>query len=129
TGVNSQIIGTSTYWRFELWTSILLTLLIIPLSYLLTIEYGLIGPAIANIISFTIYNGIRLYFLWKKFRLQPFSKKTIEVLIIAMVSYLIPYLLLQNTSGLWFLMLNPLLFVTIYFTLVYYRNISPDLKP
>ncbi|MBK7347019.1 MAG: hypothetical protein IPI98_08980 [Chitinophagaceae bacterium] len=24
--VNSQIIGTSTYWRFELWTSLLLTL-------------------------------------------------------------------------------------------------------
>jgi O-antigen/teichoic acid export membrane protein len=36
TGVNGQIIGTSTYWRFELWTSLLLTVIIIPLSYYLT---------------------------------------------------------------------------------------------
>ncbi|MEI9959251.1 MAG: hypothetical protein WDM90_23725 [Ferruginibacter sp.] len=73
TGVNSLIIGTSTYWRFELWTSILLTVLIIPLSYILTVKHGVMGPAIANIISFSIYNTIRYIFLWKKFQMQPFS--------------------------------------------------------
>ena len=67
TGVNGQIIGTSSYWRFELWTSLLLTVLIIPLSYALTTKYGLIGPAIANLVSFTIYNFVRSWFLWKKF--------------------------------------------------------------
>lgn len=37
TGVNGQIIGTSSYWRFELWTSLLLTSLIIPLLSLIHI--------------------------------------------------------------------------------------------
>ena len=51
TGVNSQIIGTSTYWRFELWTSLLLTAMIIPLSYTLTVKFGILGPALSNLIS------------------------------------------------------------------------------
>jgi O-antigen/teichoic acid export membrane protein len=85
TGVNGQIIGTSSFWRFELWTSILLTGLIIPLSYYLTVEYGILGPAIANLISFSIYNFIRFWFLWKKFNMQPFSTKTGEIILFSVI--------------------------------------------
>lgn len=129
TGVNSQIIGTSVYWRFELWTSMLLTMLIIPLSYILTVKYGIIGPAIANVVSLTIYNCIRLYFLWRKFNMQPFSIKTFEVLLIAAGTYFITYYALQPLSGLTFLLLNPVVFAIFYFSAVYYRNVSPDFKP
>lgn len=100
TGVNSQIIGTSVYWRFELWTSVLLTALIIPLSYILTVKYGIIGPALANLVSFTIYNAIRYWFLWKKFRLQPFSIKTLEIIIYSFIGYIITYYIFNNIFGL-----------------------------
>lgn len=100
TGVNSQIIGTSTYWRFELWTSLLLTALIIPLSYTLTVKFGIIGPALSNLISFIFYNLVRIWFLWKKFRLQPFTSKTIEVLLFAALAYFITYLVFNNNTGL-----------------------------
>ncbi|RYG54440.1 MAG: lipopolysaccharide biosynthesis protein [Chitinophagaceae bacterium] len=129
TGVNSQIIGTSVYWRFELWTSILLTALIIPLSYYLTVKYGILGPAIANVVSFFIYNYIRFHFLWKKYNMQPFTRKTLEVIITAAGSYFITWFTLKETTGLWNLILNPLMFATIFICLVYYRNISPDVKP
>ncbi|HRN91874.1 MAG TPA: polysaccharide biosynthesis C-terminal domain-containing protein [Ferruginibacter sp.] len=128
-GVNAQIIGTSVYWRFELWTSILLTALIIPLSYTLTVRYGIIGPAIANIISFTIYNYIRFHFLWKKFNMQPFSRKTVEVILVAVGAYFITYFALKSLNGLPALILNPLLFSGIFITMVYQLNISPDVKP
>lgn len=128
-GVNSQIIGTSVYWRFELWTSILLTALIIPLSYTLTVRYGIIGPAIANIISFTIYNYIRFHFLWKKFNMQPFSRKTVEVILVAVGAYFITYFALKSLNGLPALILNPLMFSGIFITMVYQLNISPDVKP
>lgn len=128
-GVNAQIIGTSVYWRFELWTSILLTVLIIPLSYTLTVRYGIIGPAIANIISFSIYNYIRFHFLWKKFNMQPFSRKTVEVILVAVGAYFITYLALNSLNGLPALLLNPLLFSGIFITMVYQLNISPDMKP
>jgi O-antigen/teichoic acid export membrane protein len=129
TGVNGQIIGTSTYWRFELWTSVLLTALIIPLSYTLTIKYGILGPALANIISFSVYNAIRFIFLWKKFNMQPFSIKTIEVIIIALTGYLISYLLLNNMQGFWGLVLRSGVFIAFFIMAVYLRNITPDMKP
>ncbi|MEP6675274.1 MAG: lipopolysaccharide biosynthesis protein [Ferruginibacter sp.] len=129
TGVNAQIIGTSNYWRFELWTSLLLTVLIIPLSYWLTVRYGIIGPAAANIISFTVYNSIRYWFLWKKFRMQPFSKKTAEVLVIGLGLYAAVYFLFDKMQGLPGLIVRTLLYSGLFILAVYVRNISPDLKP
>ena len=129
TGVNSQIIGTSNYWRFELWTSILLTALIIPLSYWLTVKYGILGPAIANVVSFTIYNSIRYWFLWKKFRMQPFSIKTAEVIILATGLYFITNTALHAVAGLAGLLVRTFFFAALFITGVYLRNISPDFKP
>ena len=43
TGVNSQIIVTSTYWKFELISGIVLLLIMLPLTYLLTKQYGITG--------------------------------------------------------------------------------------
>ena len=129
TGVNGQIIGTSSYWRFELWTSLLLTLLLIPLSYLLTIRYGLIGPAAANLISFSIYNFVRFWFLWKKFALQPFSYKTVEIIFIAVILFIITYFIFSNMQGLAGLILRTATFISLFLVALYTRNISPDVKP
>lgn len=129
TGVNGQIIGTSTYWRFELWTSLLLTALIIPLSYFLTVKYGILGPAIANLVSFSIYNFVRFWFLWKKFYLQPFSRKTAEVIVIAIGAYAVAYIAFIKVDGLVAMMGSTLLFAALFLPLLYVRNISPDVKP
>jgi len=129
TGVNSQIIGTSTYWRFELWTSLLLTALIIPLSYTLTVKFGIIGPALSNLISFIFYNLVRIWFLWKKFRLQPFTSKTIEVLLFAALAYFVTYLVFNNNTGLVTMVGSSALFGLLFIAAVYFRNISPDVKP
>jgi O-antigen/teichoic acid export membrane protein len=129
TGVNGQIIGTSTYWRFELWTSLLLTSMIIPLSYYLTVEFGLIGPAIANLVSFIVYNAVRFGFLWKKFAMQPFSRKTIEVIVIAALLYSFVYVSMDQMMGLAGLFARSLAFAVPFLIIIYLRNISPDLKP
>ncbi|MBS1511618.1 MAG: lipopolysaccharide biosynthesis protein [Bacteroidetes bacterium] len=129
TGVNAQIIGTSSYWRFEFWTSILLTTLIIPLSYFLTVKYGIIGPALANIVSFTVYNFIRYMFLLKRFKMQPFSSKTAEVIIISVCCYLIIFFLLHSIAGLPGLVIRTVSFSLLFIILVYMRDITPDLKP
>lgn len=129
TGVNGQIIGTSTFWRFELWTSLLLTALIIPLSYTLTVGYGIIGPAIANLVSFTIYNFVRYWFLWKKFKMQPFTLKTLEVIFIAVVSYLISYILFVNNHGISGIIGRTFIFMILFLGTVYLRNITPDIIP
>ena len=58
TGVSGQIIATSTYWRFDFITGLVLLVIMLHLNWILTKELGLIGRAVANLISFTIYNFI-----------------------------------------------------------------------
>ncbi len=77
TGVNSQIIGTSNLWRFEVFTGIILLSVTIPLTYFLVKMMGINGSALSNLIAFIIYNAIRLIFIWKKFDMQPFTAKTL----------------------------------------------------
>ncbi len=129
TGLNAHIIGTSSFFRFELWTSILITLIIIPSSYFLTIKYGLLGPALANLISIIVYNVIRFLFLYKKFGMQPFTSKTIEIIFIAVISFLICDYVFAAKHGLIFIILRSLLFCAFFIVPTYLRNISPDLKP
>jgi len=129
TGVNGQIIGTSTYWRFELWTSLLLTALIIPLSYTLTVRYGIFGPAFANLISFSVYNFIRYIFLLKKFNMQPFTGKTIEVLIIAGLSYTLTYFIFRQAGHLVSLLGASVVYTLLFGSLMIWRKISPDVEP
>ncbi len=129
TGVNSQIIGTSTFWRFEFVTGLILLALSLPLNYVLTRHMGLIGPAISNLIAFTIYNGIRYYFLLKKFRMQPFSKETVWTLLLAAAAFAICYVLFQAQSGFLWMVLRSAVFVALFAGAIIYFNVSPDVKP
>jgi O-antigen/teichoic acid export membrane protein len=129
TGVNSQIIGTSTLWRFEFFTGMILLALTLPLNYILAKKLGVVGPAIATLISYTVYNIIRYTFLLKKFGLQPFSYKTGLVLLLALSSYLISYLLFSHIHGFVAMTLRSICFIAIYGGGTILLKISPDVIP
>ena len=129
TGVNAQIIGTSNYWRFELISGIILLTLMLPLTYTLAKTYGIIGPAYASLISISIYNIVRIIFLWVKFRLFPFTIQTIYTLLLAAACYGICYFVFNNIHGLTGMTLRSLTFVILYGIGVYTMNLTPDLKP
>ena len=75
TGVNSQIIGTSNFWKFDFFTNLFYILLSLPLNYYLIKNYNLEGLAYSNLIALCLYNSIRFLFLYKKFKLQPYTFK------------------------------------------------------
>jgi O-antigen/teichoic acid export membrane protein len=128
TGVNSQIINTSNYWKFEVFTGILLLAMSIPLNYVLVRLYGINGSAISNLIAFTVYNFVRLYFIWYKFKLQPFSMKTILALVSAFAAYLFCHYIFKGVSG-WPGIIVRSIFFSIAFSLpVFFLKITPDIK-
>ncbi len=129
TGVNAQIIATSNYWRFELVSGVILLVFMLPLTYMLTKTYGVIGPAIANLISMTIYNTIRIVFLWKKFRLFPFSKYSLYTLLWAGLSYAVCYFPFANMHGFTALVLRSITFISVYGAGVIGFKLSPDIMP
>lgn len=128
TGVSGQIITTSTFWRFDFITGIVLLVLNLPLTWILTKQIGLVGPAVANLIAFTVYNFIRYLFLWRKFNMQPFTIKSLLAILLALACYGICYFLLSDKAGIEWLVIRSLLFLGLFFAGTWRLNLTPDLK-
>jgi O-antigen/teichoic acid export membrane protein len=129
TGVNSQIIGTSTYWRFEMTSGIVLLLVMLPLNYILTKRFDIVGTALANLVSITIYNIIRILFLWKKFNLFPFTAKSFYTILLTGGCFIVCYFLFRNIHGLEGLFLRSIVFCALFGAGTFYIKLSPDAVP
>ena len=129
TGVNGQIIGTSNFWRFEFLTGLILLVLIVPLNYFLIPAIGIVGAGISNFIAYTVYNIIRLIFLWQKFKMQPFSVKTLWAILMAPAIYVMVYFILQHLYGWPGIICKGLLYSSIFIAAAWYLKLTPDALP
>jgi O-antigen/teichoic acid export membrane protein len=129
TGVNSQIIGTSTFWRFEFFTGMILLAISLPLNYILTKKMGVVGPAIATLIALAVYNLIRYLFLLKKFNMQPFSFRTLFTLALALGGYFCTHLLFSRIHGLSGMVCRTGFFIIFYLCGALLLKLSPDIIP
>jgi len=129
TGLNSQIIGTSTYWRFEFVSGIILLSITLPLNWQLTRYYGVVGPAFSNLISFTIYNIIRYSFLLRKFKMQPFTMKSAYTILLAGGTYLVSYWLFNDKTGFGWIVSRSTVFVVLYAMGMFALKLTPDALP
>ena len=129
TGLNAQIIGTSNFWKFEFVSGIILLSLMLPLNWVLTHMYGIQGPAISNLIGFTIYNLIRYLFLYRKFKMQPFTIKTFYTLLLTAVAYLTCYLLFDQYHGFGWIVLRSSVFCLLFGLGTMALKLTPDIVP
>ena len=129
TGVSGQIIATSTFWRFDFITGVILLAIMLPLNWVLTKQLGLVGPAVANLIAFSVYNFIRYQFLLRKFKMQPFTIKSLLAVLLAISCYGICYFLLGNKQGIEWMVTRSVVFISLFTMGTIYLQLTPDLKP
>jgi O-antigen/teichoic acid export membrane protein len=129
TGLNSQMIATSTFWRFDFFTGITLVALTLPLNYILAKKFGVTGPAIADLVTFTIYNGIRCVFLYTKFGMQPFTFKSLYTVLLGLAGYFVCHLLFESWHGFPGLFLRSIVFIGIFGSGVLGLKLSEDIIP
>jgi len=129
-GVSSQIISTSTRWKFEFYTGMILLLLTLPLNYVLTkYKYGVLGPAVANLFAFTVYNTIRYWFLKTKYNLQPFTKETGYTILLGVACYYICYFLFDSRQGFEWIIVRSISFLLLYISGTLWLKLSADVLP
>jgi hypothetical protein len=129
TGLNAQIIATSTFWRFEFITGLILLALMLPLNFELTRYYGVIGPAISSLIALTVYNAIRYFYLLRKFKMQPFTAKTIYTILLSVLCYYLTSFLFKQTHGFVMMVLRSMFFLILFGTGLITLKLSPDILP
>jgi O-antigen/teichoic acid export membrane protein len=129
TGVNSQIIATSTFWRFELLSGVVLLAVMLPLSYFFTKEFDIVGTGVAQLISISIYNIIRIIFLWRKFKLFPFTIHSLHTVLLAAVCFAACFFGLKEIHGWAGMFIRSIAFIALYGAGAVYLKLSPDIKP
>jgi O-antigen/teichoic acid export membrane protein len=87
-GLNGEIIVMSKHYRINVYLVVLLTLFTILANYLLIPIYGLEGAAIGSSLALLFFNLSKFGFLYWKESIQPFSLKTLVVILIASLTLL-----------------------------------------
>lgn len=128
TGVNGQIIGTSNYWRFDFFTNLFYIVLSIPLNFYLISNYSLIGLAYSNLAALTLYNSVRFLFLYKKFKLQPYTLQHGLFLIISIALMFIIYIIPSTSNFVINIAIKSSLYLLGFYTLIIWVNPAPELK-
>ncbi|WP_153797893.1 lipopolysaccharide biosynthesis protein [Foetidibacter luteolus] len=126
TGMNSQILILSKYWKLDFASNTLFVLFAIPLNYFLIRRFGVIGSAWANFIGFLALNVARYLFIMKAYRLQPFTAKTATVILIAGIVTLLCYLLPFMGNIYLDVAVRSTLFAAIFIPLILRFNVSED---
>jgi O-antigen/teichoic acid export membrane protein len=127
TGVNSQIIGTSNYWKFDFYTNLFYIILSIPLNIFLINSYGLEGLAFSNLIALTLYNSIRFGFLYKKFDLQPYTWRHGLFLLSSIALMLLIYMIPTANNFVLNILIKSFAFGIAFYGLAYWINPAPEI--
>lgn len=80
-GNNNSILFNSDYYRLVLAVGVVLAILAFVFNLLLIPEFGILGAALATFLAFFIYNTSKLFIVYQKFKMQPFSAKTLYILL------------------------------------------------
>jgi len=126
TGVNSQIIGTSNYWKFDFFTNLSYIILSLPLNYFLIKNYGLEGLAFSNLVALTLYNSVRFGFLNRKFNLQPYTWRHCIFLISSILLMLLVHQLPMANNLVLNIFIQSATFSVSFYVLVKWINPSPE---
>ncbi len=95
-GLTGAILVTSKRYRADFAFSIFLVVMTVATNAALIPPLGMNGAALATMSTVILYNGMRIFFVWRFFRIQPFAAKDLSVPVMlvgaAAVSLAIPSL-------------------------------------
>ncbi|HON51637.1 MAG TPA: polysaccharide biosynthesis C-terminal domain-containing protein [Bacteroidales bacterium] len=127
-GLNNTILGASPkYKSLSVFTGILIVAIIL-LNFIFIPLYGITGAALASCIAKIAYNISTFFYLKSSYKLQPYSYKHIQILIIATISTLITYYLPHHSNILVNIIIKSSIVTILYCTGIYILRVSDDVQ-
>ncbi|WOD43404.1 polysaccharide biosynthesis C-terminal domain-containing protein [Hwangdonia lutea] len=78
-GSNNAILFNSDYYRMVLFFGVILVIVMVFLNILFIPLFGINGAALATFLAMFLYNTIKLFFVYRKFKMLPFSANTLKI--------------------------------------------------
>lgn len=126
-GNNNAILFNSEYYRAVLVLGAILAVLTIALNIILIPAYGINGAAVASFCSMLIYNLAKLFFVYVKFKMTPFTRNTLKTLVILIVWVGMFYFWEFSFHPILNIILKSILISLSYVLVVYKFNLSDDI--
>lgn len=127
TSINSSIIVYSKHYKFNLYLSAILAILNIIFNLIFIPQFQLVGVAMATLSSMIIFNLLKVIFVWIKFKIQPFSKNMLWVLLVAFLAYFSAYFCPKTGFPILDILINSLIILLTYIPFILHFNLSNDL--
>ena len=127
TGFNGHIISLSKHYRFNIVIMLFLAITTIVLNYLFLTktQFGIIGIAIATAISLSLFNLIKIYFNYVKFKVFPLTIEMMYVLIICTLAITLAIMFPVTKSNLLNLFYKPAFVLIVIFGANHFMKIFP----
>lgn len=87
-GINGAILTNSKYYRMFFYFSVAMAVTVIVLNKFLIQKFGIDGAAMATLITILIFNTIKIWYIKKKFDMQPYTRNSIIVLFLVVALFL-----------------------------------------
>ncbi|QMU63902.1 MAG: oligosaccharide flippase family protein [Flavobacteriaceae bacterium] len=127
-GNNGAIVSNSKYYKILLPYGIAMALSVYFLNAWLIDEMGIYGAALSTLIVITFFNTLKMWYVYHKFRMTPFTSKTMILIFIIAILYLIFYFINFGFHPILNMLLKGMLITGIYLILVVQLKISNDMN-
>jgi len=127
-GNNNSILFNSDYYRIVLVVGVVLVVVAFLLNLLLIPTYGIEGAAIASFIAFVLYNTSKLFIVFNKFKIHPFTSKTGLALLLTALFSISFYFLNFSFHPLLNIGLKAVLAGGFYLGIIYFFKFSEDIN-
>lgn len=128
TGVNSEILSFSKFYRYNFYLILFMAVVHIGANLLLIPRFSLMGVAIATLISLTLFNLVKFLVLRWKLNMQPFTAGTWQTLLFAVVGYGVAFLIPSGSLPLLAVFVKTAAFTAVFFGAVYAFKVSPEIN-
>jgi len=91
TGMNDQLLSIANYYKFNFYVALLMLPLFYFILRVLIHNYGIIGAAWSSAIIYISFNLVKYLFIWYKMNIQPFSYRSLLVIIAAVPALAVGY--------------------------------------
>ncbi|WP_300436113.1 lipopolysaccharide biosynthesis protein [Christiangramia sp.] len=127
-GNNNSILFNSDYYRIVLAVGVILVIVAFILNIILIPSYGIEGAAMASFIAFAIYNTLKIFIVFSKFRIHPFTSQSWLALLLTGLLCVIFYYINLNMHPILHISIKAILAGVLYLFIIYFFQFSAEIN-
>ena len=126
-GTNGAILTNSSLYKVLFYFSLAMALSVFLLNRLLIEQLGIDGAALATLIVVLVFSAIKVYYVYRKLGMQPYTGKTGVLMVLIAVVFGIFYLLEFDLHPLIAILIKGTLITAVFLFSVLRMRISDDM--